>query len=47
MEPRQVKVLLLAEEDVPWEDLRELLSQLAEVVKFEAVGSGYWVTLQW
>ncbi len=47
VENQQVKVLLLAEGNVPWHNIRQLLSQLAEVVKFEGVGTGFRATLQW
>ncbi len=47
VKPQQVKVLLLAEGNVQWDDVKQHLSQLAEVVKFEGVGTGYRAVLQW
>ena len=46
VEPQQVKVLLLAEGDVQWENVKQVLSQLVEVVAFERIGTGCRVTLQ-
>lgn len=47
VEPQQVKVLLLSEGNVQWESVKQALGELAEVVKFESVGTGYRATLQW
>lgn len=47
VEPQQVKVLLLSEGSVPWEEVRQTVAELAKVVKFERVGAGYRATLQW
>lgn len=47
VESQQVKVLLLSEGTVEWADVRQLLSQLAEVVKFEGIGTGCRATLEW
>lgn len=45
VEPQQVKVLLLSEGNVPWEEVRRTLG--VAVVKFERVGTEYRATLQW
>jgi glutamate synthase domain-containing protein 1 len=45
-EQQQVKVLLLTEENVQWDEVRQHLGKLAEVVNFEPVGTGCRVTLQ-
>lgn len=41
------KILLVAAESVEWEAVRQWLLSLADVIKFEAVGNGRRVTLQW
>lgn len=46
VKPQQVKVLLLSETKVQWEEVKQTLAQLAEVVKFERIGTGCRVTLQ-
>ncbi len=46
VKPQQVKILLLAEGDVQWEEVRQSLGQLAEVVTFEGIGTGCRAMLQ-
>lgn len=46
VENQQIKLLLLAEGMVQWENVKSLLGELAEVVAFEQVGTGCRVTLQ-
>jgi glutamate synthase domain-containing protein 1 len=47
VKPQQVKVLLLSEGNVQWQGVKKGLEQLAEVVKFEHIGTGCRMTLQW
>ena len=42
----QLKCLMLADSEVQWETVRQKLRQWADVVKFEIVGAGIYVTLQ-
>lgn len=44
--PHQIKILLLAAKKVQWEVVRQWLTQLGEIAKFETVGNGKRVTLQ-
>lgn len=44
--PHQMKILLLAAKKVQWEVVRQWLTQLGEIAKFETVGDGKRVTLQ-
>jgi len=39
-QPSLFKVLLLAEGNIPWQEVKQSLSQLTEVVKFEDIGTG-------
>lgn len=42
----QIKILLLTESKVQWEAVKQKLQQLAEVITFQAVGTGQCVILQ-
>ena len=46
VKPQQVKVLLLAEGNVHWDEVRQSLGKLAEVVAFEGIGTRRRVLLQ-
>ena len=43
---QQMKVLLLAEKEVPWQAVRQCLEHIAHVVRSETVGTGQRITLQ-
>ncbi len=43
---QQMKVLLLAEKEVPWQAVRQCLEHIAHVVSSEPVGAGQRITLQ-
>ena len=47
IQPHQMKILLVAASSVQWKAVWQWLQQLADVVQFEAVGTGQRVTLQW